>query len=118
MLNNRNFDCSKCRNRGEEKGTCKIFSVIPMFHSCAGYSPTSSEPTLTNMAKMEKAIRMRAAVLFDEHSDSLDISPEDWISIISGTIKMETSRLEKLGYGSSPTRLRRFINGWSPDIEE
>jgi len=70
---------------------------------------------------MENLIRRRGLDLFDEFEDlAPDMSAKDWISILRQIAHQEESRLSSSG--GSPldnmARLRRFINGWSPDIEE
>lgn len=118
----RGFDCERCRNRGEEKGTCKLFSVVPQYHLCAGYLPEStSKESVVPSPVIERLIRRRGIDLLEEHDEVVpELTTQDWISALRLMVNGEEKRLSDLGGNPANNlkRLCRFIIDWFPDIEE
>jgi hypothetical protein len=116
------FDCKRCRNRGEENATCRLFSVIPRHHLCAGYLPEpTSKESLVPSPVTERLIRRRGSDLFYEHEEvAPDLTEGDWISALRQATLDEDARLSDLREDPADNlgKLRRFINDWSPEIEE
>ena len=112
------FDCARCHHRGEEKGSCDLLSVIPMFNTCAGYLPEDQDEE-TSIDDLP--IIRRGSDLFMDNEDVIpDVTPQDWISLLRLAAKTEMERLIRGGVPQReiPVRIRHFINDWSPIIEE
>jgi len=118
-LSTKNFDCKKCWNQDPETGNCRLFSVVPVYNTCAGYRPKSITAQLQEEpSTLLPLIRRRAAELNEMHDE---VSANEWISAILYEVK--ENPLAKRGQrSSSPSRqldsLKRFIRDWEPEIED
>ncbi len=123
----KNFDCKKCWNNDPASG-CRLFSVVPVHHSCGGYLPlTAQKPSKQEMLKqLLPTLRSRAQELSSDLVEQLEAEtgrPVDegelptqgeWISALLFAVTNDPLAKKVKG---DIGRLKRFIRGWEPSDE-